>query len=192
MARKYEFKPDKPRTSWISKLYLTQLQRAALLKWVLYALTLLVLSVLQDVVLCQFRINGATTELVPVAIILITIVEGSQQGSVFALIASALYLFSGTAAGPYCLVFLTALSIFVCIFRQGYLRKGFAAAMLCTGFAMFVYELAVFAMGYFLGLTRLDRIVGFCITAGLSLITVPILYPIILSIGSIGGETWKE
>jgi len=37
-----------------------------------------------------------------------------------------------------------------------------------------------------------DRVIGFVITAALSSIAVPILYPICLAIESIGGETWKE
>jgi hypothetical protein len=192
MAKNYEFRPDKPQVSWISKLHLTQLQRQALLKWTLYALLLLALSLLQDVVLSRFRLFGATTDLIPCAIILICIIEGSQKGSLFALISSCLYVFSGSAAGAYCLILITFLAIFVCIFRQGYLQKGFAAAMLCTVFAVAVYEAAVFIIGYLLGLTILDRWIGFAVTGGLSILCAPILYPIILSIASIGGDTWKE
>jgi len=192
MAKKYEFKPDKPQSTWLSKLYLTKKQRSAILKWFLYALLLLVLSVVQDVILCRFRFFGATTELVPCAIFLICIMEGTERGSVFALIASLFYLFSGTAAGTYSMVFITALAVFLCIFRQAYLQKGFSAAMLCTTVGMFLYEGAIFAFGLFLGLTTPSRITGFCITAALSLVAAPILYPITLSIGSIGGETWKE
>lgn len=192
MAKNYEFRPDKPQVSWISKLHLTQLQRQALLKWTLYALLLLALSLLQDVVLSRFRLFGATTDLIPCAIILICIIEGSQKGSLFALISSCLYVFSGSAAGAYCLILITFLAIFVCIFRQGYLQKGFAAAMLCTFFAVAVYEAAVFIIGYLLGLTILDRWIGFAVTGGLSILCAPILYPIILSIASIGGDTWKE
>ena len=192
MAKNYEFRPDKPQVSWISKLHLTQLQRQALLKWTLYALLLLALSLLQDVVLSRFRLFGATTDLIPCAIILICIIEGSQKGSLFALISSCLYVFSGSAAGAYCLILITFLAIFVCIFRQGYLQKGFAAAMLCTVFAVAVYEAAVFIIGYLLGLTILNRWIGFAVTGGLSILCAPILYPIILSIASIGGDTWKE
>jgi hypothetical protein len=192
MAKNYEFRPDKPQVSWISKLHLTQLQRQALLKWTLYALLLLALSLLQDVVLSRFRLFGATTDLIPCAIILICIIEGSQKGSLFALISSCLYVFSGSAAGAYCLILITFLAIFVCIFRQGYLQKGFAAAMLCTIFAVAVYEAAVFIIGYLLGLTILERWIGFAVTGGLSILCAPILYPIILSIASIGGDTWKE
>lgn len=192
MAKNYEFRPDKPQVSWISKLHLTQLQRQSLLKWTLYALLLLALSLLQDVVLSRFRLFGATTDLIPCAIILICIIEGSQKGSLFALISSCLYVFSGSAAGAYCLILITFLAIFVCIFRQGYLQKGFAAAMLCTIFAVAVYEAAVFIIGYLLGLTILERWIGFAVTGGLSILCAPILYPIILSIASIGGDTWKE
>lgn len=192
MAKNYEFRPDKPQVSWLSKLHLTQQQRSTLLKWALYGLLLLVLSLLQDVVLCRLRLFEATTELVPCAIFLICIMEGSESGSLFSLISASLYVFSGSAAGPYCLILITALAIFVCIFRQGYLRKGFAAAMLCTAFAVILYETAVFAIGFFTGLTIAERFIGFAVTAGLTILTAPILYPIILSIGSIGGETWKE
>ena len=48
MAReKYEFKPDNVGTGLLSKLYLTKKQRQALLKWLLYALVLLVLQDVQ-------------------------------------------------------------------------------------------------------------------------------------------------
>lgn len=192
MAKKHQFRPDKPRAGVLSKLYLTKKQRRSLLKWLLYGLVLLVLSILQDVILCRIRLFGATTELVPCGIFLICILEGTHTGSVFALAASLAYLFSGTAPGTYAMVFIVMLAVLVCIFRQAYLQKGFSAAMLCTAIAMLAYELAVFAIGLFLGLTVPDRIIGFCITAVLSLIAAPVLYPIVLSIGSLGGEAWKE
>lgn len=192
MARKYEFKPDKPRSGILSKLYLTKRQRLSLLKWGLYALVLLVLSVLQDVVLCRYRLFGATTELVPCAIFLICILQGLESGSVFALVAALMYLFSGTAPGAYAMVFITFLAVGVTFLRQSYLQTGFAAAMLCTGSAMVIYEIAVFVTGLFLQLTLPGRLVGFLLTAALSLVAVPALYPICLAIGRIGGETWKE
>ena len=192
MAKKYDFKPDKPRSGWLSKLHITQLQRRAILKWFLYGVVLLVLSLLQDVILCHFRLFGATTELVPCAIILITILEGTQSGCGFALIAACLYWFSGSAPGPYAMVLITFLSVLVSMFRQGYLQTGLSAALICTAMAMIVYELCIFAFGMFLGLTHWGRLGGFCLTAGLSLIAAPLLYPLVLSIQSIGGKTWKE
>lgn len=192
MAKKYEFQPDKPRSSWLSKLYLTKLQRRNLLKWFLYGLTLLILSLVQDVVLCRFRLNGATTELVPIGIFLICLLEGTERGSVFALVSSTLYLFSGTAAGPHAMVVITVMSVITCILRQGYLQKRFSSAFVCITLAMVVYEAMMFVVALFLGNTYPERFVGFAITTGLSLIAVPILYPILVSVSSIGGESWKE
>lgn len=192
MAKKYSFKPDRIKTNILSKLYLTQTQRRTILKWSLYGLMLLVLSLLQDVVLCRFRIGGSTTELLPCAIFLICLIEGSESGSIFTLVAASLYLFSGSVPGVYSLIFITILGIGVTILRQAYFQKGFMAALVCVAGAMFVYELLVFAIGLFLGLTVFGRIFGFLLTAGLSLISVPILYPIVLAIASIGGQTWKE
>lgn len=192
MGKKYEFQPDKPRSSWLSKLYLTRLQRLSLLKWVLYGLMLLVLSVVQDVILCRFRLFGATTDLVPCGIFLICLVEGTERGSLFALITSMLYFFSGSAPGTHVMVLITVLSITICALRQGYLQRGFAAAMLCTLLFMVLYETGVFAVALFLKVTYLERFLSFAITVGLTLITAPILYPIFVSIGSIGGDAWKE
>lgn len=192
MAKKNEFKPDKTGSGFLSKLYLTQKQRKSLLKWTLYLLVLLVLSVLQDVLFSRLRVNGATTDLVPCAIFLICILEGSQNGCIFALVSSLLYLLSGTAPGVYCVVLLTFLAVGACVFRQAFLQKGFGTTMLCTVMATMLYELAVFAIGLLLGLTYPSRIAGFLITGALSLIAAPLLYPILRSIGTIGGETWKE
>lgn len=192
MAKKYEFQPDKPRASLLNKLYLTKQQRKVLLKWFLYAMSLLVLSLLQDVVLCRFRFLGATTELVPAGIFLICILVGTEQGCVFALISSMFYLFSGTAAGPHAMVFITALSVGICILRQWLLQKSFSSAFICVILAMVLYELLIFLVALFLGNTYPERFVGFAITAGLSLLAVPILYPIFVAISSIGGESWRE
>lgn len=192
MAKKIEFKPDKPRSGFLSKLYLTQKQRRSLLKWLLYGLVLLALSVLQDVILCRLSVFGATTELVPCGIFLICLLEGMESGSLFALIAGSLYVFSGTAAGNYCIVLITFIAILATFLRQSYLQKGFSAALLCTFAATLVYEMTVFGLGLFFSQTFLARIFVFFLTALLSTLIVPVLYPILCAIGKIGGEPWKE
>ncbi len=192
MGLKKDFKSDKPHSGFWGKLYLTPKQRRGILKWTLYGVLLVALSLLQDAVLCKFRILGATTELVPVGIFVICLLEGAESGSIFALTASLVYLFSGTAAGPYTMLFITVLAIGVTIWRQAFLQKGFGAAILCAGTATVVLQLLQFLMGLFLQVTIPGRIIGFLITAGLSIAAIPLLYPIALSIETIGGETWKE
>lgn len=190
--RKYEFKPDRSRTSILHKLYLTKKQRQSILKWLLYSLVLLTLGVFQDVILCRLWMAGISTDLVPCAILLICILQDTESGSVFTLLASLFYLFSGTAPGVYSVVFLTFLGVGANIFRQSFLRKGFSAAMLCTAVSTVLYELAIFVTGLLLGRTVPIRVLAFCLTGALSLLSAPVLYPVLLSIGKIGGETWKE
>lgn len=192
MAKKNEFKPDKPYASFTSRLYLTPKQRRKLLKWALYGALLLALSVLQDVVFARVRILGATTELVPCGIFLICLAEGVEQGAVLSLVASILYLFSGTAAGFYSIVLIVALSIGVTMFRQGYLQKGFTAAMICAGFAIVMYEMLIFGIGLFLSLTTLSRVWHFLLTALLTAVVAPALYLVVNATHKIGGEEWTE
>ncbi len=192
MAKKNEFKPDRPYSNWFSRMMPTRKQRKTFFKWMMYLLVLLILSVLQDVVLSNVRLAGATTDLVPCAIFLFCILEGTERGSVFALVSALLYVFSGSSPGIVSLVLITFIAILTSVFRQAYLQKGFGTAMLCVSAAMFLYEITVFLTGVAMGLTYWGRYYGFLITAALSLIAAPVLYPIGLSIGGIGGETWKE
>lgn len=192
MARKYEFKPDKQRTGLWNKLSLTKQQKLRLLKWSLYSLCLLLLSLLQDMVLCRFRLFGATTELLPCAIFLICLLQDPETGSVFALISSFIYLFTGASPGVYVPAVITFLAVGAMFVRQSYLQKGFGSVLLCTVGAMVLYELCVFFVSLFLQLTRPDRFVGFMITAGLSLLSVPVLYPLFAKISQIGGNAWND
>ena len=192
MAKNYEFQPDKPYATWLSKLQLTRQQQKRLLKWALYALLLVVLSVVQDVVLCRLRINGGTTDLGPCAIFLICFIEGTQRGSVFALVASFCYLRSGSAPGPHVLVLITVLAAASTALYQAYLRPGFPATLLCLTLCMTLYELGVFAFCMLLEQVSFDRYMSFVVPAVLSLVAVPILYPVMRAIRFVGGETWKE
>lgn len=190
--RKHDFKPDPTDSGTLKKLYLTPLQRRQLLKWGLISLCLVVLSLLQDVVLSQVRIYGATFDLVACGILLCAMLFDTETAAVFTLVSSVLYYFSGTAPGTYSIALLTVLGTLLCIFRVGYLQRRFSAIFLCAAFGMMAYELLVFVVGLFLGSTRLERIGVFALTGCLSVAVMPLLYPVFLSISNIGGETWKE
>lgn len=192
MAKKYEFQPDKPYSNWLSKLQLTKLQQKQVLKWSLYALVLIVLSLLQDVVMCRMRFWGGTTDLIPCAIFTICILEGTQRGCVFALVASILYLLSGSAPGAHVLVLITVLAVLVTAFLQTYLHRSFLATLLCALLAMVAYELSIFGFCLLLELVTPDRIMSFLIPAAFSVLVIPVIYPIVKAISAIGGEAWRE
>lgn len=187
-----EFRPDRTETSLFSKLYLTRKQRLSLLKWGLYTLVLVVLSVLQNTILCQFRPFGAAADVVPCCILLICILQDTETGCVFSLAASIGYQLSGGSPGAYVIIFLTFLGFGASILRQSYLRKGFSAATLCTALALLIYEIAVFLVALVMGLTHIGRAYTPVAAWLMTLAAIPILYPILSLINRIGGESWKE
>lgn len=190
--KQYEFRPDPTGTSFLKKLHLTNVQRTRLLKWSLYSVLTVLLLVIQDVIMSQFRLSGATTDLVVCIILLIGIFEGMEKGGLFALLASVFYWFSGSAPGPYVITLLTALTVLVSLFRQVYWRRGFSSNVLCTGIAIIAYEMLLFVIGIFLGLTIWARAGVFFLTAVLTVLVMLPLYPLVNLIAKIGGDTWKE
>lgn len=188
----YEFKPDVQGKNLLQLLHLTKLQRQKLLKWTLYSAVILMLLILQDVIMSQFHFLGATTDLVISGILLISVMEDSENGGLFALLSATFYVFSGSAPGPYAIGYLTVLAIGAAIFRQLYWRRGFTSNVLCAAIAVVVYEVAVYGTGVFLGLTYWGRIGVFLLTALFGCITLLPLYPLVRVIGKIGGEIWNE
>lgn len=187
-----EFKPDVQSRGLLKKLHMTNAQRNTYLKWGGYALVILLLLVIQDVIMSRIHIFGGTTDLAVCAILLITVIEGTDTGSLFVLIASCLYYFSGSSPGPLSIALLSILGIGACIFRQRNLHRSRGAIVLCAGLALMLYEMGTYISGVAEGLTRWDRISNFAVTGLLSWILMIPLYKLINKIGLIGGNTWKE
>ena len=193
MARKkIEFRPDPTGHNWADKLRLTPLQRKSVLKWMLYSAVCVAGLVLQDSMLARLRFLGGGFQLAPALVILICVLEGCESGSVFALSASLIYVFSGSAQGRYCIVLLTLAAVLAAAFRQSYLRRSFGSDLTCVSMAMLGYELAVFFVGLALELTYGARWAAALMTALVSTLTVAALYYPIKHIGTIGGNVWKE
>lgn len=190
--QKFEFKPDPTGSDPLKIFHMTLLQRRRLLKWTLYALLVLAALVVQDTMLSRVRLSGATTDLVAAAVLLIGILEGPEEGGVFAVAASLFYYFSGSAPGVYVVALLTAVTVFAALFRQGYWSQGFSSAILCTGLGLVCYEMSLLLIGIFFNLTVWSRAGVFFLTALLSTAALLALYPAVRAIGNIGGEPWKE
>lgn len=190
--KKNEFRPDSFRKDILGKLLLTKRQRQTFLRWFLFAAVCVVALIVQDVIMSRVRIFDTTTDLVPCCILAVCILQGGESGSVFALIGALLFYFSGSSPGLSCIPLITTLGIFGAIFRQAYLRQGFFTLMLCLTVTMLLYELGTFGIGLFLEYTIPSRLQAFCLSGLMTLAVVPVLYPVLMSIGKIGGETWKE
>lgn len=192
MSKDFEFRPDPRNSNDLDKIFLSQHQRFSLLRWTLYGLVCLVGLIVQDVVLYRVNYRGGGTDLLPCMIFVITALEGGESGCVFSLVASVLYYFSGSAPGLYVIPLITAIAVITAIFRQACLRRGFISILLCAAISMVVYELLVFGAGLFLGNIPYARLQAMLLTAGYTLVAVPVCYPLLRAIGKIGGEVWKE
>lgn len=187
-----EFRPDPTASTWLKTRKLTRQQKLRLLKWVLYALIVMMCLVIQDVIMSQFRLFGATTDLAVGAIVLITVIEGTEVGSLFVLIASTLYWFSGSAPTPICIALLTAFGIGATMFRQMFWHRSRGTLTLCACLALTAYELGLFVTGVMQGLTYFGRLPSFLLTSAYTCLVMIPLYTLVYKTGLIGGNTWKE
>ena len=190
--KRNEFRPDPPTSTWLKTRRLTRLQKLRLLKWVLYALIVILCLVIQDVIMSQLRLFGATTDLAVGAILLITVIEGTDVGSLFVLIASMLYWFSGSAPTPICIALLTAFGIGATMFRQMFWHRSRGTLTLCACLALTAYELGLFVTGIMQGLTYFGRLPSFLLTSAYTCLVMIPLYTLVNKTGLIGGNTWKE
>lgn len=193
MARKkITFRPDPTGSGILSKLYITKRQRRSILRWGLYSLVCIAVLVVQDVILSRLRLFGGTIDLAPLAVIAVCVLEDAEKGSVFALLASCFYAYSGSAPGIAVIAVLTAISILTAIFRQNFLQPGFNSSWLSCSVAGLVYQMAMFGLGLFLGQTHPGRWNVFVMNALLGALFLPAVYPALNAIAKIGEDTWKE
>ena len=187
-----DFKPDPTTATWLKTTRMTEQQRLRLTRWVLYIAVCVLCLVVQDVIMSQFPLFGACTDLPVCAILLITVLEGSEIGSVFVFLAALFYYFSGTAPTAVCVALLTYTGVLATLFRQMYWHRSKGSILLCTMIALTVYEMGLFVTGLMQELTVFSRIGSFALTSLYSCIALIPLYSLIYKIGLIGGNTWKE
>ena len=188
----YEFKPDRQETAFLKQLYLTRLQRQQILKWTGHAALCILMLTVQDVIMSQFRFSGATTDLAVCAIFLIGLYEGTENGSLFAFVASLVYLFSGNSPGAQCVALLTCGTVLLNLFRQMSWHRSSGSILLCTCAGITLYEMLNFLFGIFTGNTIWARAGVFLLVAIMTCICAFPLYPLVKLISKIGGDTWKE
>lgn len=189
---KPEFRPDREGSGLKKLFHITRQQWDTFFRWLLYAAMCLLLLLIQDIIMSRIVIFGATTDLVPAAILLICVMENCEVGSLFALIASVLYFYSGSSPFAYSVIIITALGMGASMLRQQYLHRSAGTIVTAAGLAQILYEILVWALGIFLGLTRADKFMVFFMTGVYSTLVMIPLYAIFRKIGTIGGRPWKE
>ena len=191
-ASRAEFQPDRQESALVKSLHFTKQQRQNLLRWGLLILTCILCLVIQDCIMSRIHLFGATTDLGVAAVLLIALLEGTQTGSIFALLAGTVYFFSGSAPGAYCVALITFPSVLFALFRQKFWRRSTVSNLLCSGLTMLVYEVGLFITALFMGLTRFSRGIYFLETAAYSIALMIPLYQLIYRIGQMGDHVWKD
>ena len=191
-ARQPEFRQDSLGTNFLKKLYMTKQQRLRLLRWMSYVLSCLVALLIQDDILSRIPIWGACIDLPAAVILLITVIEGTESGGLFVLLASTVYYFTGSAPGPYVVAAMTIFGIGATLFRQLFWHRSRSAILLCACIALMLYEVATFGGAMFMELTRWDRFGMFLLSGLYGCVVMIPLFPLMHKFGSIGGHTWKE
>ncbi len=193
MARKMkDFQPDVQHPDTLGKLLMTKKQWQRLLKWLLFSAVCLLGLIVQDVVMSRFQWYGATTDLAVCCIMMVCVMQGAEDGCIFTLIAAAVYYYAEQDVGPYCIPLMTVIAVFATMFRQNFLSQGLGTLIICVGAGMIVYELGIFLVGVFLEHTTWDRVTRFLLTAVYTTVAVPLVYPMMVGIGKIGGQLWTE
>ena len=187
-----EFKPDAAGSSFRKVLHMTQQQRLTYLRWGLYIAVCVLALIVQDTIMSRISIFGATTDLAVGAILLITVIEGTDVGSLFVFIASVLYWFSGSSPTPVSIILLTAFGIGATMFRQMFWHRSRGTLTLCACLALTAYELGLFVTGLMQGLTYFGRLPSFLLTSVYTCLVMIPLYSLVYKAGLIGGNTWKE
>ena len=192
MKKKYDFKPDSAGAGLFKRLYLPPRQRQQILKWLLLGLLCVILQVIQDVIFSRVRIFDATTDLLAVALFIISVQQGADRSCIFLLVMALIYQFSGSSPGSYVVIALPLIGVVITAFRESFLRNCLSSTVLCVGTGLIFYELVKFLVGLLTGSTSLTWLRAFLLTALLSAALVPVLNPLVRSIGQIGGDEWKE
>ena len=179
-------------TTLMGKLFLTPRQRQTVLKWFLFSLVYLALQVLQDVVFSRVQVLGGCPDLVPGYLLLVCLTQGPGSGGLFALLPGVFRCLSGAVLGPVSLLVVTCSGVLLSAFRGGYLQRRFWPVMLCAWAGVLLHQGLMFSLGLFLGSTAAGRWME-ALGGGLgTCLACCALYPLVLALGKIGGETWKE
>ena len=189
---KFTFKPDPTEADHRKLFQLTSRQRQGILKWILYILLALAALLMQDTLFSRIRICGATTDLFVGVVLLVAMLEGAENGGLFALGGSLFYYFSGSAPGVYVVALLTVVAIFGSLYRQSYWTQCMSSTLVCSFLSLVCYEILLMILGILMNLTTIGRLGVFFTTALLTTIALIPLYYAARGIGQIGGELWKE
>ncbi len=161
------------------------------LRWALNALLVLAAFLVQSVCFGRNGIGGATVSLFPVAAVAVALCSGAEQGSLFCLIAGALYALTGADMGPVTLVAMTLVGALAGGACQIFFRRHLVPALLFAALVLILSDGVIYLLKLYFGSARLSQLFTSLLPGmGISLCSMLLAFPLSYRISRIGGETY--
>ena len=159
-----------------------------ILMWVLYGVLFLAVMLLQTTVFGRVRFYGVKLNLLPVTVVCIAMFVGHEAGGLFALIAAVVWALTGADSAALSIVSLTLTAIFAGWLCDSLFPRRFLPALLLALAAVLLHAAADFLLKYYLSGADWSLLRWVPVTAGLSVLACPVLYPLAKAIGKVGGN----
>ncbi len=159
-----------------------------LIMWGLYALLFLAVLLVQTVLFGRLRFFGVKLNLMPVVIVCIGLWTGHEAGGLFGLLAAVVWFLTGADDGSLSIVSFTLAGILSGWFCDNLFRRRLFPCLVLSLAALLAHEGVLFLLKFFLEGAEASLALWVPVTAGLSLLPVPVIYLLSKAIGKAGGN----
>ena len=157
--------------------------------WALYALLFLLVMLVQTTVFGRVRFYGVKLNLMPVVMVCIAMGVGHEAGGLFGLVAAVVWFAAGADDGVLAMVSFTLMGILAGYLCDAVFSRRFLPAFFLTLGALVFHEGAVFLLKYYLEGAAGELIRWVPVSAGLSVLACPVIYPAAKAIRKVGGRS---
>ena len=152
-----------------------------IIKWLVYALALLPIWILDAFLLGRWPLFGTVPLLLPLAVVAVAVLEGATAGAGFGMGVGLLWALGYADVGGGMVSFMVVAGMLSGVAAQYALTQGFAGCFICSTGTLVVLELLRVARGIFIQLAPLPVLLG---VAGkelfLTLLWTPAVYFVFL------------
>ena len=176
-------------TPVLRHFHLTRTQWKRIFKWSVYGLFFLALLMLQTVVSAKSPVFGWKLCFVPVLLVCVCIQEGPESGGLFVLAGTVVWCLSGADYGNLTIVVLTVCAILASVLCRAVLNDRLLSVWLCVLLSCIVNDSVIFVFKLILTNVAARNYWRVLLPgAGLSSLSVFVIYPLVRLIHRIGGS----
>ena len=159
-----------------------------IIMWALYAALFVLVVLAQTTLFGRVRFFGVKLNLLPIAMVCIAMRTGHEAGGFFGLLAGLLWYALGADDGTMAIISFTVIGILAGWLCDNVFSIRFVPALLLSLGALLLHEGGLYLVKYYLGSATAELGRWVPITAGLSLVTTPVIYLLAKIAGKAGGN----